>query len=60
MTWTEQKSKGTTFKVQSVAIASQLYIDLTHQWPVEEEGDLPTELLKTALFVEHFLGCLGL
>ena len=27
MTWTEQKPKGTTFKVQSIAVANQLYID---------------------------------
>ena len=32
MTWTEQKTKGTTFKVQYVAIANPLYIDLIHQW----------------------------
>ena len=31
MTWTEQKPNGTTFEVQSVAIANQLYIDLIHQ-----------------------------
>ena len=30
MTWTEQKPKGTTFKVQSIAIANPSYIDLTH------------------------------
>ena len=28
MTWTEQKLKGTTFKVQSIAIANPLFIDL--------------------------------
>ena len=31
MTWTEQKPKGTTFKVQSIAIANPLNIDLIHQ-----------------------------
>ena len=31
MTWTEQKPKGTTFKVHSIAIANPLYIDLIHQ-----------------------------
>ena len=31
MTWTEQKTKGTTFKVQSLAIANPWYIDLIHQ-----------------------------
>ena len=32
ITWTEQKPKGTTFKVQSIAISNPLYIDLIHQW----------------------------
>ena len=32
MTWTEQKPKGTTFKVHSWAIANSLNIDLIHQW----------------------------
>ena len=31
MTWTEQKPKGTTFKVQSIAIGNPLNIDLIHQ-----------------------------
>ena len=31
ITLTEQKPKGTTFKVQSIDIANPLYIDLTHQ-----------------------------
>ena len=30
----EQKTKGTTFKVQSIAIANSLYNDLIHQWSV--------------------------
>ena len=34
MTWTEQKRKGTNFKVQSIAIENLLYIDLIHQWAV--------------------------
>ena len=38
MTWTEQKLKGTTFKVQSIAIANPLYIDFIHQWNHEEDG----------------------
>ena len=32
MTWTEQKQEGTTFKVQSLAIANSLYSDLINQW----------------------------
>ena len=32
MTCTEQKPKGTTFKVQSFTLASPIYIDLIHQW----------------------------
>ena len=32
MTWKKQKQKGTTFKVQSIAVANPLYIDLIHQW----------------------------
>ena len=31
MTLTEPKPKGTTFKVQSIAIVNPLYIDLKHQ-----------------------------
>jgi hypothetical protein len=31
MTWTEQKPKGTTFKVQSITVANPWYIDLIHQ-----------------------------
>ena len=31
MTWTEQKTKGTTFKVQSITIANPLYIDFIYQ-----------------------------
>ena len=31
MTWTEQKTKSTTFKVQSLATANPWYIDLIHQ-----------------------------
>ena len=59
MTWTEQKSKGTPFKVQSVAIANTLYIDLIHQWPGEEEGDLPTELLQHSAVCRAFPGLHG-
>ena len=33
ITETEQKTKGTTFKVQSIAIPNSLYIDLIHQFP---------------------------
>ena len=32
MTSTEPKPKSTTFKVQLIAIANPLYIDLIHQW----------------------------
>ena len=32
MTWTEQKPKGTPFKVQSIAIANPFDIDLIHQF----------------------------
>ena len=35
MTWTEQKTKGTTFKVQSITIANPLYIDFIHQWDMD-------------------------
>ena len=31
MTWKKQKQKGTTFDVQSIAIANPLYIDLIQQ-----------------------------
>ena len=33
MSWTKQKPKGPTFKVQSIAIANPLYIHFIHQWP---------------------------
>ena len=40
MTWTKQRQKGTTFKVQLVAIANPLYIDMIQQCPGTSE---PTE-----------------
>ena len=53
MPWTEQKPKGTTFKVQSIGIANPFYIDLIHQCIVAGEQDIllnsKMELLQGAV-----------
>ena len=40
ISWTEEKQKGTTFKVQSIAIANPLYTDLIHQYQADWLGPL--------------------
>ena len=49
MIWKEQKLKETTFKVQSIALANQIYIDLIHQWPIHS-GPLCPAPKKIAIF----------
>ena len=46
MAWTKEKPKGTTFKVQSIAIATPLYIDLIHQWQTYHHRTLADPMLK--------------
>ena len=52
MTWTEQKQKGTNFKVQGIAIANPLYIDLIHHCTKsgECEGEDKSEGYVSALY----------
>ena len=60
MTWTEQKQKGTNFKVQGIAIANPLYIDLIHHCTKsgECEGEDKSEGYVSAV-IECTVQCRG-